>query len=133
MPKKILFESAVHHLANASKRLRFEINNSKLEQELDLFCKSWNFSYPKKEQLDVSWTYPNIGSASFDFKEAELYVRGDTKYTSDKQKESGIVFTNDKVLDANNQFFDNMLHSLICKSGLGALNEYCKLVNDNRK
>ena len=120
MPKKVLFESAVHQLAMAGKRLLATAAQSgdPRFQELKRFIDSWHFSHLGKSTMDLGWSIPTSGSMTIDFHKAHFYTRGDTSENVDKQKKSGLVFSTDSVKVDNEEFFDRLLEEVLSRAGV---------------
>jgi hypothetical protein len=114
MPKKILFESAVHQLAMSGKRLLTELQekNPTEAMEIKKFTHSWMFTHLGKKGIKLSWAYPTPGEREFDFEDASFYFRGDSPSAVEKQREEGILFRPDEIQGRNQAFFDSLFQSL---------------------
>lgn len=120
MPKKVLFESAVHHLAMAGKRLLSTVGPSGDEQfsEVKRFIDSWRFAHEGKSRMLLAWSVPSEGAMHVDFHDAHFYTRGDTSDTVERQRKSGLVFSEDSVKIGNEGFFDKVLQEALSRAGV---------------
>ena len=88
MPKKILFESAIHHLASAAHRVEERVRKdcgAAKAAEFAGIIRSWAFQQPQKGVLLVKWSLPNQGEAIADYRSAKLYeVSVDTRSNEDE-------------------------------------------------
>ncbi len=120
MPKKILFESAVHQFLSAARDLAEAQrgHSSKLYDEWSQFILSMQFAYPKAGTLDVRWKYPAAGISSFSIDQAEFYKRGDNERFVREQKESKLLFSEDNILKKNQEFFRATVVRIAREAGL---------------
>jgi hypothetical protein len=120
MAKKILFESTIHQLAYAAKRLShaLELNRPAVAEAVRSFAKSWNFTHVGGSKCVITWTYPSEGESSINLKSATFYKRGDDQQFAIAQKESGQVFAPDAVQSDNQKLFDDLLLELLRESGI---------------
>lgn len=118
MPKKILYESAVHQFLWAGKRLRIRLEN--LEPARVPILSSWinqlTIENPGPGQVRVAWTSPVGGEHFIALKNAKFYMRGDAKPHAQKQTDAGLTFTDDRVMAQNVVFFDGELHAVLARS-----------------
>lgn len=113
MPKKILFESAVHQITFAAKR--FKQNNSFAKSDFDLFIQSWSFQDLGNRKLRLQWTYPTANSIEIDCTPAQLYTRNDLIQQAHSVLE-------DPTQTANRDFFDNVLKMILNNSSVLKVN-----------
>ena len=113
MPKKILFESAVHQLAQAGKRLLSNLNETNYRNDVRLFIHSWHFEHLGGRKYEISWTHPTVGSYTINFASASFYLRGDNPAAVEKQKSNNLTFTDDSTKEMNERFFDETLLTIL--------------------
>ena len=120
MPKKILYESAIHQLLWAGKRLQARARSvaPAHSENLASWIASLDFQYPGPGALLVSWTAPVAGSHTVSLKGAKFYTRGDTVSYHHRQTMAGLTFADDLVMDANIAFFDDELRAILSCAGL---------------
>jgi 2-polyprenyl-3-methyl-5-hydroxy-6-metoxy-1,4-benzoquinol methylase len=120
MPKKILYESAVHQFLWAGKRLRLRLQGLD-PTRIDRFSRWVNaltIENPGPGQVRVAWTDPVPGEHFISLKNARFYTRGDAEAHSRKQVEAGLVFNDDRVMAQNVTFFDTELRTVLVRSGI---------------
>lgn len=111
MPKKILYESAVHQFLMATKQLLEEktAQQDARVTEYQAFISSWNFSYEGPHRLRIKWSVPFAGEFHVNFSEAKFYTRGDTDASILKQKENQWLKADaDRVSDENRNYFKKL-------------------------
>ncbi|MEO5961129.1 MAG: hypothetical protein ABIZ49_08270, partial [Opitutaceae bacterium] len=115
MPKKILFESAVHQFLWAGSRLRQRLGAASAEDagRLATWLNALQIENPVAGQLRVSWPAPARGEHVVEFKAAKFYTRGDTAAHAQQQQERGLVAAEDRVMSANMAFFDDALRTTL--------------------
>lgn len=119
MPKKILFESAVHHFVTAGRRvLQAQAHNRSLAKTWADFLHSLTFTHPERGLFDVAWTVPTAGVARVDFSPAALYTRGDLARAVEAQKAKSQLFAPDQVAQQNAAFFDAQVLAVARQAGL---------------
>ena len=116
MPKKIFFESAVHHFVAAGQPFLRQCPELK---SLRRFIGSFVFSpLPgHRTSFSVSWTFPNDGMLEVDFSEASLYVRGDNEKFIEKMKERDCIKPEDPIRQRNRDFFEGKFLEAARKAG----------------
>ena len=125
MPKKILFESAVHQFLSAvrefteAERLSSEENFHRWSQ----FILSMSFTYPKSNLVSVEWKSPAIGHSTFSIEHVEFYTRGDNKESVDKQHTAGLLFADDSIQKKNHEFFRSAVLTIAKQAGLSSTND----------
>jgi 2-polyprenyl-3-methyl-5-hydroxy-6-metoxy-1,4-benzoquinol methylase len=120
MPKKILYESAIHQFLWAGKRLRAHLQSSAPDKvdPLAQWLARLAFENPGSGAVLVRWAAPVAGSHVIAFKNAKFYTRGDTEVHTQKQTEAGLTFANDRIMDANVEFFDGELQTMLRSAGV---------------
>jgi 2-polyprenyl-3-methyl-5-hydroxy-6-metoxy-1,4-benzoquinol methylase len=115
MPKKILYESAIHQLLWAGKRLqsRARAVSPALAETIAHWLAALSFENPGPGAVLVRWLLPHPGSHTIAFKGARFYTRGDAAPHYKRQAVAGLTFTDDRVMDANIEFFDGELRSIL--------------------
>jgi 2-polyprenyl-3-methyl-5-hydroxy-6-metoxy-1,4-benzoquinol methylase len=117
MPKKILYESAVHQFLWAAKRLRLQLAPAAAAQLSD-WLNALSITNPGAGQLRVAWTEPVAGEHLIALKNAKFYTRGDATAFTQKQTEAGLTFHDDRIMAQNVAFFDGELRTVLTQSGL---------------
>lgn len=107
MPKKILFESAVHQFLSVARDLAEtqRISSPEFYNRWSQFILSMSFAYPKPGVVEVRWKHPTEGSSSFVLDQVELYKRGDSEQFVREQRNSNLLFSEDGIQRKNQQFF----------------------------
>ncbi len=120
MPKKILYESAVHQFLWAAKRLNLllEKNAPADAARLARWISALAVENPGGGQVRIAWTTPLPGEYHIELKSAKFYTRGDSEPHYQKQVEAGLTFTDDHIMAHNIAFFAGELHSILIYSGL---------------
>jgi 2-polyprenyl-3-methyl-5-hydroxy-6-metoxy-1,4-benzoquinol methylase len=117
MPKKILYESAVHQFLWAAKRLRLQLAPAEATRLSD-WLNALAIANPGAGQVRVAWTAPQAGEHLIALKHAKFYTRGDAAAFSQKQSEAGLTFHADRIMAQNVAFFDGELRTVLAQSGL---------------
>ncbi|MEO6569594.1 MAG: class I SAM-dependent methyltransferase [Opitutaceae bacterium] len=120
MPKKILYESAVHQFLSAWKRLRQRLAALAPTQvdPLSAWINALTIENPGPGQVRVAWPGPVAGEHFIALKNAKFYTRGDAKPHAQKQTDAGLTFTDDRVMAQNVMFFDGELCTVLTRSGI---------------
>lgn len=114
MPKRILFESAVHQFLRAGSRLRAELQRTSADDAQRLA--HWLNGLQLEDDgagLRVAWSAPAAGAHTVDFRGARFYTRGDTPAHARLQAERGIATDGDAVMRANARFFDEQVRAAV--------------------
>ena len=108
MPKKILFESAVHQfVAAAQRRATAEVGAPRgRARALRELIASMRFERLPGGVMGVAWDLPTPGSLRLSYREASFYVRGDTAQHVARRPAAGPGATDDPVRERNRVFFD---------------------------
>ncbi len=120
MPKKILYESAIHHFLWAAKclRLRLQATAPTRAAMLARWVAALSFENPGAGALLVRWSAPLAGEHTLLLKGARFYTRGDAPVHSERQSAAGLPFTDDRVMAANRTFFADELRAMLSASTL---------------
>jgi hypothetical protein len=120
MPKKILYESAVHQFLWAGRRLRehLALATPADAKRLADWINSLTIENPGAGQLRVAWSAPTAGNHLVALKNAKFYTRGDAAPHYQKQADAGLTFTDDRIMAQNISFFDGELCAALTQSGL---------------
>jgi 2-polyprenyl-3-methyl-5-hydroxy-6-metoxy-1,4-benzoquinol methylase len=129
MPKKILYESAVHQFLWAGRRLREHLAMTDPAGAVRLagWINSLIIENPGPGGVRIAWTVPTPGEHRIELKHAKFYTRGDAAPHYQKQAEAGLTFVDDRIMAANVAFFDRELRAVLVLSGLytdGQLNDH---------
>ncbi|HEY0863432.1 MAG TPA: class I SAM-dependent methyltransferase [Lacunisphaera sp.] len=120
MPKKILYESAVHQFLWAGRRLREEFAATAPAEAARLadWINALTLENPGPGAVRIAWSGPKAGEHRIELKNAKFYTRGDAPTHAQRQQEAGLTFHDDKVMAQNIAFFDGELHTVLTRSGL---------------
>lgn len=120
MPKKILYESAVHQFLWAGRRLREEMTATQPSEaaRLAAWINELTIANPGPGAVRVAWTGPTPGERMIELKHAKFYTRGDAAPHYKRQQEAGLTFHDDKIMAQNKAFFDEELRVVLTLSGL---------------
>lgn len=120
MPKKILYESAVHQFLWAGKRLRLRLESAEPARvsALSGWINQLTIENPGPGQVRIAWPGPVSGEHFIALKNAKFYTRGDAKPHAQKQTDAGLTFANDRVMAQNVEFFDGELKTVLTRSGI---------------
>jgi SAM-dependent methyltransferase len=120
MPKKILYESAVHQFLWAGRRLREKLANTNLSDSVRLadWINILTIENPGLGSVRVAWTTPISGEHRIELKNAKFYTRGDAPAHRKRQQDAGLTFQEDRIMEQNLTFFDNELRTILTRSTL---------------
>ncbi|MEI8138461.1 MAG: hypothetical protein WCI03_01185 [bacterium] len=119
MPKKILFESAIHQLAAAGRRRLETLGAYQADiTTLRKFLQSLRFEVEGARTLKANWSFPASGSATVDFTDAKLYQRGDACLAAQQKCEGGHNFSGDAVERHNRKCFDRCFDELVAAAAI---------------
>ena len=120
MPKKILYESAVHQFLWAGRRLREDLAATDPAEatRLAAWINALTIDNPGPGGVHVSWQTPRPGERRIELKNAKFYTRGDAAPHYRRQTEAGLTFTDDRIMAQNSTFFDGELRAMLNASGL---------------
>jgi 2-polyprenyl-3-methyl-5-hydroxy-6-metoxy-1,4-benzoquinol methylase len=120
MPKKILYESAVHQFLWAGKRLRLRLEPVEPARASTLagWINQLTIENPGPGQVRVAWPGPVGGEHFIALKNAKFYTRGDALPHAQKQTAAGLTFSDDRVMAQNVEFFDGELRAVLTRSGV---------------
>ena len=133
MPKKILYESAVHQFLWAARRLRERLAVSAPADatRLAAWVSSLTIENPGAGQVRIAWSEPGPGEHLIALRNAKFYTRGDATAHSQKQAEAGLTFSADRIMAQNVAFFDGELSAALARSGLFTAAELAGLPDGN--
>ena len=120
MPKKILYESAIHQFLWAGRRLREDLAATDPAEatRLAAWINALTIDNPGPGGVHVSWQTPRPGERRIELKNAKFYTRGDAAPHYRRQTEAGLTFTDDRIMAQNSTFFDGELRAMLNASGL---------------
>jgi 2-polyprenyl-3-methyl-5-hydroxy-6-metoxy-1,4-benzoquinol methylase len=120
MPKKILYESAVHQFLWAGRRLREQLAETLPAEATRLagWINALVIENPGPGQVRVAWSAPTAGDHLIALKHAKFYTRGDAAPHYQKQADAGLTFTDDRIMAQNVAYFDGELRTVLTRSGL---------------
>jgi|GEM_PF-314477 len=122
MPKKILYESAIHQFLWAGRRLRERLDRTDPGRAVVLvkWIANLQFENPGPGAVRVIWASPLPGSHTIVLKNAKFYTRGDAEPHYQRQAVAGLMFADDRVMDANSAYFDGELRAMLVAAGVFA-------------
>jgi 2-polyprenyl-3-methyl-5-hydroxy-6-metoxy-1,4-benzoquinol methylase len=120
MPKKILYESAVHQFLWAGKRLRIRLADTAPQHAVTLadWIARLELENPGPGQLRITWTAPVAGEHLIALKNAKFYTRGDAEAHAKRQSDAGMLYAEDRVMALNETFFDEQLCNVLSRANV---------------
>jgi SAM-dependent methyltransferase len=120
MPKKILYESAVHQFLWAARRLcqHMETSAPADAERLGGWVKALTIENPGGRRVRILWTAPQPGVHDIELQGAKFYTRGDSEPLAKQQTEAGLTFADDRIMAQNTVFFDGELYAVLTQSKL---------------
>jgi SAM-dependent methyltransferase len=120
MPKRILYESAVHQFMWAAQRLRLHLETTAPAdaERLGQWIKGLTIENPGGRRLHLAWTHPQPGAHDIALQDARFYTRGDSDLHAQQQAQAGLTFADDRIMAQNMVFFDGALRAVLAQSGL---------------
>ena len=120
MPKKIRFESAVHHFLAAARRVQVMLaeRDSSAAAGWSAHVASLRFGHLPNDEMDVSWAEPTSGCTRVSYQDARFYLRGDTSDHVNAQRAQGLLFSDDDVRRHNERVFDEHLRRVALAAGV---------------
>ncbi len=120
MPKKILFESAIHQFLSAARDFAEQerLLSAENYHRWSEFILSMQFDYPRPNFVSVEWTSPGHGKSTFSIEHVHFYTRGDNQEAVQQQKTSGLLFGDDSVQKENLEFFRTTAQRIAGEAGL---------------
>jgi 2-polyprenyl-3-methyl-5-hydroxy-6-metoxy-1,4-benzoquinol methylase len=76
------------------------------------------FDRPRAGQLRIAWTDPAPGEQVVELQSAKFYTRGDSALYAQQQSTLGLIGKEDRVMNANRQFFDAALRAALATARL---------------
>lgn len=112
MPKKILFESAVHQFFSAGRRLQARLRTNAPDAAVTVarWLNTVRVDHPGSGRVQVTWPAPQPGTHVVDFKAARFYTRGDSPAYARQLQPGG---ADDIVMAANIALFDAALRETL--------------------
>ena len=120
MPKKILFESAVHQFLTAAKRRQEQLRSADpaLAERVRRWVSALIIENPGGGRMRVAWLEPQADQHFIELKNARFYTRGDAEPHCRRQAEAGLIFAADRIMEQNVAFFDGELGAMLAQAGL---------------
>jgi hypothetical protein len=106
MPKKIIIESFIHHLATAARKLALEASSKEVQQALFDHIASWHFEIGGSRLVQFSCTRPMHYSEALQIPSLHFYTRGDTATAPS-------VGTTDTLQEENQNYFKELAGELL--------------------
>ncbi len=120
MPKKILFESAVHQFLSAGSRLqaRWRTTTPQSATQLAGWLGALHLENAGPGKLQLTWSLPAPGTHVLEYRPARFYTRGDLKTPAALPRDRAGEFDGDGVMTANRLFFDAALRATLAAARL---------------
>jgi 2-polyprenyl-3-methyl-5-hydroxy-6-metoxy-1,4-benzoquinol methylase len=120
MPKKILFESAVHQFLWAAKRKREQLQSADpvRAERFRAWVSALTIENPGGGRMRVAWQDPRPDEHFIELKNAHFYTRGDAEPHYRRQAEAGLPFATDRIMEQNAAFFDGEVRTVLAQAGL---------------
>ena len=125
MPKKILFESAVHQFLRAAQRLQLQWQETSPQRATTLarWIAALAIDNAGDGRMRIVWSHPSTGEHFLSWKAAKLYTRGDSAAHATRQAEAGLLAMPDRVMADNRIFFDQAVREVVAQAGLASPEE----------
>lgn len=107
MPKKVIFESFIHHLLSASRDLVDQEEDSAKRERMNAFLDSLEIVNLGSGQVRVSSPQLKQGTLTLSTKIGQYYTRGDAQRFVERQINENQLFHLDRTLDKNRVAFRN--------------------------
>lgn len=132
MPKKILFESAVHQFASAGNRLQRQLNRvAPAEAErLARWIRDLDIEDNGPGTMRISWSRPAPGERHVEIKGARFYLRGDTAIHAEQQRNNALTAPGDRIMAENQERFDEAFRTTVAAAQVidsGVLAQACRV------
>lgn len=120
MPKKILYESAVHQVLWAGRRLREQLTatDPAAAGRLADWINQLTITNPGAGTVRLTWSKPQPGEHRLELKHAKFYTRGDAAAHAQRQQVAGLIGDADPIMARNLAYFDAELRHMLVRSGL---------------
>ena len=102
MPKKIKFESFKYRFLIAAQNAAYRPVDAN-QTQWDKFVKGLEFSY-EKGAAGMAWQLPNPSGMIVQLDEARFYLRGDNEKDAARQREAGLMDSEDPIKLKNDIF-----------------------------
>jgi len=129
MAKKIKFESFKYRFLMAAQGGRFQPETANQIAWVD-FVRGLDFSYEKGE-VGISWQLPSVGSTTVQLDEARFYYRGDSEKDAARQRETGLMESEDPIKLKNDIYFKGIVMRVAESAGYSK-KENAQAVHDER-
>jgi 2-polyprenyl-3-methyl-5-hydroxy-6-metoxy-1,4-benzoquinol methylase len=120
MPKRPIYESAIHHLLLHAKEVadKERVFEPGSYQGWERFIESWEFSYIDTDTISIQWSFPKKGSIKISLRNITYYYRGDTEDSRNMQEKNHQVFSEDKIKAKNDKAYLKIIDSIAKKAGM---------------
>lgn len=120
MPKKILYESAVHQFLWAGRRLREQLaaTDPATAGRLADWINQLTIENPGPGGVRLVWAGPQPGEHRLELKRAKFYTRGDAEAHARRQQVAGLIADEDHIMVQNLAYFEAELRQVLSQSGL---------------
>jgi len=120
MPKRILYESAVHQFLWAGRRLREQLaaTDPAAACRLADWINQLTIENPGPGGVRLVWAGPQPGEHRLELKRAKFYTRGDAEAHARRQQVAGLIADEDHIMVQNLAYFQAELRQVLIQSGL---------------
>jgi SAM-dependent methyltransferase len=129
MAKKIKFESFKYRFLMAAQGAAYRTEDTKQTKWSD-FVRGIEFSYEKGE-VGIAWQIPNPGVVKVTLGEVRFYLRGDNEKDAARQREMGLMDTEDPFKLKNDIYFKDIVIRVADSAGYSK-NETAQTAHDER-
>lgn len=129
MAKKIKFESFKYRFLIAAQDAAYRPENTNQTKWSD-FVRGLEFSY-EKGGVGIAWQTPNAGRMTVPLDEARFYFRGDSEKDAERQRETGLMDTEDPIKLKNDVYFKEIVMRVAESAGYSK-KDNAQTVHDER-
>ena len=96
MPKKIIIESFIHHLATAAKNIAVAKESPEQKDQTLKSIGSWEFEIIDSRKIMLRWRIPSSGEREITIPSLHFYTRGDKSHEGQFLSEDGTQKDNER-------------------------------------
>ena len=109
MPKKIIIESFIHHLATAARTVCQNADNQITKDAFQEHIASWEFEITGSRKIHLTWRSPKEGQKEITIPSLHFYTRGDSESAQ-------AVGSEDSLQAENASFFRSLAQDIFKES-----------------
>lgn len=129
MAKKIKFESFKYRFLIAAQGASYR-SESASQPKWDDFVRCIEFNY-EKGAVGIAWKFASPGSMTVPLDESRFYLRGDSQQHIDRQREAGLMDTEDPIKLKNDAYFKEIVMRVAESAGYEKTNK-TQAIHDER-